>query len=77
MAITVQLKHGGLSRSRDFKSLLAVLVKKHRGKWVAILSTGEVVAEEKFETVQAEATGKSARIVFMFHAPRKGELLLR
>ncbi len=77
MSTTVQLKREVLQGSEDVSSLLAHLSKKYPGRWVAILSTGEVVAGKNLQIIHAKAKRKSAQIEMMLRAPKKGEFLLR
>ncbi len=77
MFTTVHLRKELLQASKDPNGLLANLSKKYPGRWVAILSTGEVIAEKNLQAVHAKADRKSAQIVMMLRAPKKDELLLR
>jgi len=76
-AAAIEIKGKGLAKFDDAEKFLARLGRGHRGKWVAILRTGEVVAGKSVEAVYSEANKRSAKIAALFYAPKKGELLLR
>lgn len=73
---TVQIKRNELEGITDFTSFLAKLNELYDGKWVAILENNELIAEDTVESVQKRAKKQSSKIVFLFHASKKGELLL-
>ena len=73
---TVQIKKEELKEVNDFNSLLAKLNELYDGKWVAILDNNELVADKTVEGVRKLAEKNKSKIVFLFHASKKGELLL-
>jgi hypothetical protein len=73
---TVQIKKEELKEVKDFNSLLAKLNELYDGKWVAILDNNDLVADKTVQSVQKLAEKKNSKIVFLFHASKKGELLL-
>lgn len=58
--------------AKNFSEVLERISESNEGKWVAILKSGKVVADEKLEQVYKIAG--NVRLVLLFKAPRKGEL---
>lgn len=74
---TVQIRRQDIGESRDIQSLLSRLREKYSGKWVMILQNGDIVADEKLETLYTIASKKKSNIAAMFQAPKKGQLFLK
>ena len=72
---TVQIKKEEVGENKNLASLLSKLNDKYSGKWVAILANGEVIADEKLETLYMLAYKKSSKIIFEFQASKKGQQL--
>ncbi len=71
---TVQIRKEDVGEVKDIQSLVTRLGEKYSGKWVAILENGEIIADEKVESLYDRANKK--KIAALFQIPRKGELLL-
>jgi MoaA/NifB/PqqE/SkfB family radical SAM enzyme len=65
------------SRSRDPKRFLARLNSIYDGKWVVIFASGEVIARENLPDLYAEAAKKSFKILALFRASKKGQLMYK
>lgn len=74
MAVTIQLKREDL-RSKDAKSFYAKLNAQYAGQWVAILESGEVLANSTLVDIYAQA--KDSKIVSLFRASKSGQLLFK
>jgi|GEM_PF-6422850 len=77
MSTTVQIKKSEVGEAEDFDDLLDKLDEKYGGNWVAILKSGDIVADKNLGRVLDVAKERSAEISFLFHAHKKGQLSLR
>jgi hypothetical protein len=77
MATTVQIRKEELGKARNAEAFFSKLTKEHEGKWIAILENGEVVAGESLTKLYSEIDSKPAKTVALFHANKKGQLILR
>lgn len=77
MATTVQIGREELGKSRNAEAFFSKLTMEHEGKWIAILATGEIVVGETLAKLYSQTDEKQTEIVGLFHANKKGQLLLR
>lgn len=77
MSTVIQIGGKELKKSENLVAFNRKLSEEYEGKWVAVLETGEVIADDNLETVYSETGKKVSRIVALFHAPKKGQLLAR
>ncbi len=73
---TIQIRTKELVGAKDFPSFLAKLNEKYDGKWVAILENGELIARDTVEECVKDAEKPSTKLVFLFHASKRDQLLL-
>ena len=77
MSASVQIRKSEVGEVGDFDDLLDKLDEKYDGKWVAILKSGDIVADEDLGRVLDAAKEKSAEVSFLFQAHKKGQLFFR
>jgi len=58
----------------DVEALERYLRDSHRGMWIAVLSSGEIIASVRLEAVAEKGKGE---IVTLFRVPEKGLVMLR
>jgi hypothetical protein len=73
---TIQIKRDEV-KAENGQKFLGRLNKIYEGKWVAILASGEIVANENLNDVYAEAKKKASRILALFRASKKGQMMYR
>lgn len=76
-AVAIEIKQDELAKSRDMKNFYRRLSEEYEGSWVAILKTGDLIVNKDIEAVYSEAQTKSAGIVALFPAAKKGQLIFR
>jgi len=77
MATSIQVKREYAEDSKSFDGLLHKLDEEYGGKWVAILESGDIIANKDLSRVHAMAKKRTANIVFVFRAYKKGQLFFR
>jgi hypothetical protein len=77
MTTTIQVKREYTDDAKSFDNLLAKLDDKYDGKWVAILESGDIVADEDLSQVHQMAEARATKITFEFRAHKKGQLFHR
>jgi len=76
MATTIQIKREEVGDVKDLKGLMAKLSEDHKGEWVAILKTGDLVSDKNLEAVYSKAKKRKAAVTALFYMAREGELML-
>jgi hypothetical protein len=65
------------AKARDFHRYLVKLNNAYDGKWVAILKNGEVIAKESLTGVYAQASKRPSKILALFRASKKKQLMYK
>ena len=71
---TVQIRKEEVGEVKDVEALFGKLSEKYAGQWVAILSNGKIVANEKLESLYDQVNAKEFAVLLQI--PKKDELLL-
>jgi len=76
MSVTVEIRREGL-KARDAKSFFEKLNAQYPGKWIAILENGDLVVQDRLAQIYEESEKKASKVLAMFRASKKGQLLYK